>query len=273
MLTEKRKTIVKRRIYGERRAILRQLEDWLEMPMVVLSLIWLVLFIVEAVRGLSPLLENIGMAIWIIFIVDFAVKFLLAPEKIEYLKRNWLTAIALALPALRVFRIFRALRILRFARAARGLRLVRLLTSLNRGMRALGASLGRRGFGYVMILSTIVLFGGAAGMFAFENRAEGGAFESYGDALWWTAMMLTTVGSDYFPVTAEGRVLCFILAIYAFAVFGYITATLATFFVESDTKERAERKSDAAALANLQTEIGELRAEIRQLLAGQGKQF
>lgn len=272
MLTEKRKAVVRERARNERREILRQLEDWLEMPMIVLSLIWLVLFIVEAIRGLSPFLENIGTGIWVIFIVDFAVKFFLAPEKIEYLKRNWLTAIALALPALRVFRIFRALRILRVARAARGIRLVRLLTSLNRGMKALGASFGRRGFGYVAILSVIVLFGGAAGMFAFENRAEGGRFESYGDALWWTAMMLTTVGSDYFPVTAEGRVLCFILAIYAFAVFGYITATLATFFVEGETTKKDLSKIKTAQLADLQTEIGELRAEIRSLLAERQKQ-
>jgi voltage-gated potassium channel len=27
----------------------------------------------------------------------------------------------------------------------------------------------------------------------------------YGNALWWTAMVMTTIGSDYFPKTAEGR--------------------------------------------------------------------
>lgn len=272
MLTEKRKAVVRERMRGEREAILGQLENWLEMPMVILSLIWLTLFIIESIWGISPFLENIGTGIWIIFIIDFAVKFLLAPEKIEYLKSNWITAIALALPALRVFRIFRALRVLRVARAARGIRLVRLLTSLNRGMKALGASLGRRGFGYVIVLSVVVLFGGAAGMFAFENQAEGGAFVNYGDALWWTAMMLTTIGSDYFPVTAEGRVLCFILAIYAFAVFGYITATLATFFVERDTV-KDESKTEAAKLADLRMEISGLRAEIQRLLAERHKQF
>ena len=80
-------------------------------------------------------------------------------------------------------------------------------------------------------------------------------------------MMLTTIGSDYFPQTAEGRVLCFILALYAFAVFGYITATLATFFVERDAEKREEEKpTQTPTLAELQTEIKELRIEIRQLL-------
>lgn len=271
----KGKEIARKRIYRERLEILRQLEDWLETPMIVLGIIWLALFVVETIWGISPLLENIGTLIWVIFIVDFAVKFVLAPDKTDYLKANWLTAIALLIPALRVFRLVRAFRILRITRAARGLRLVRLLTSLNRGMKALGAYFSRRGFGYVVLLSSIVLFGGAAGMFAFENQADGGGFANYAEALWWTAMMLTTIGSDYFPRTAEGRVLCFILALYAFAAFGYITATLATFFLESGsqkTDERAETNNEAAAgLVNLQAEIRELRAEINRLLAERQK--
>lgn len=273
MLTEKRKAVVRERIRSERQEILGTLENWLEMPMVILSLIWLVLFIVEAIWGISPLLENVATGIWIIFIIDFAVKFFLAPKKIGYLKENWITLIALVLPALRVLRIFRAFRILRVARAARGIRLVRLLTSLNRGMKALGASLGRRGFGYVVVLSVAVLFGGSAGMFAFENQAEGGAFVNYADALWWTAMLLTSIGSDYFPRTAEGRILCFILALYGFAVFGYVTATLATFFVEREASKSDKEKTENVKLADLHKEISELRAEIRRLLADKQKQI
>lgn len=234
--------------------------------MIVLGLIWLALLIVEMLRGISPLLETVSTGIWIVFIIDFVVKFALAPDRTDYLKANWLTAIALLIPALRVFRIFRAFRIFRLSRAARGLRLVRLLTSLNRGMKALGTYFSRRGFGYVVFLSVIVLFGGAAGMFAFENEIEGG-FANYSEALWWTAMMLTTIGSDYFPRTAEGRILCFILALYAFAVFGYITATLATFFVGRDSEQRAGESQKAPKPAELQTEIRELRSEIRRLLA------
>jgi voltage-gated potassium channel len=257
------KTEAREKQNNERREILQQLENWLELPMLILSFVWLALFIVEVIRGLSPFLETAGTVVWVIFILDFALKFTLAPEKITYLKSNWLTAIALLVPALRVFRVVRVFRFLKVARAARGLRFVRLLTSLNRGMKALGTHFSRRGFGYLLILTLIVLFGGAAGMFAFENEIENG-FKNYGEALWWTAMMLTTIGSDSFPRTAEGRVLCFILALYAFAVFGYITATLATFFVERDTDKR--KADEKPTLAELQTEIKELRAEIRQLL-------
>ena len=56
----------------------------------------------------------------------------------------------------------------------------------------------------------------------------------YGDSLWWTAMLLVTMGSDNWPRSAEGRALCLVLATYGFTIFGYITATLGSFFVASD---------------------------------------
>lgn len=248
----------------EREEILGRLEGWLETPLLVLGFVWLALLVIEFIGGLSPFLETVSNVIWIIFVVDFALKFTLAPRKAEYLKGNWLTAVALLIPALRVFRIFRVVRVLRAARFARGLRLVRIITSLNRGMRALGASMGRRGFGYVLALTAIVLVSGAAGMYAFENEGEGG-LRNYGESLWWTAMLLTSIGSDYFPRTSEGRILCLLLAIYGFCIFGYVTATLATFFVERDASSKDSAIVDAGKIESLQSEISALREEIRLL--------
>ena len=250
---------VKKEIISERTEIVSQLDDWLEVPMLVLSIVWLALFVVEMTYGLSPFLETAGNLIWIIFGIDFAVKFLMAPKKLEYLKGNWLTLLALALPALRIFRVLRAFRLLRAARGVRGLRLVRLLTSLNRGMRSLGATFNRRGFGYVLMLTLIVIFGGAAGMYNFEEGIERG-FVNYADALWWTAMIITSIGSDYFPKTAEGRMLCLLLSVYGFAVFGYVTATLATFFIQRDSETAGERGEPC--IDDLHTELTELRTKI-----------
>ena len=260
------KELVKKEIESERDEILQQLEDWLEIPMLVLSFIWLALFVFEIIWGLSPFLETAGTVIWVIFWIDFLFKFILAPAKIAYIRNNWITLLALALPALRIFRAFRALRLLKVARTARGLRLVRLLTTLNRGMKALGASFSRRGFGFVSVLTLLVLFGGAAGMYGFENE-DGQGFRSYSDALWWTAMLMTTMGSDYFPRTAEGRMLCLILAVYAFAVFGYVTATIATFFIQQDTKPKFD--NDQVAFGELKSEITELRRLISERLPQQ----
>lgn len=247
---------------AERRGVLAQLEGWMETPMLVLGLVWLALMLWEYVRGIGPLLEAVAGVIWIIFILDFALKFALAPDKTDYLKSNWLTLVALVVPALRVFRIFRVVRVLRAARAARGLRLVRVVTSLNRGMRALGASMGRRGFGYVVALTALVTLAGAAGMYAFENGVEGG-LTTYGEALWWTAMIMTTMGSTYWPQTPEGRVLCLLLALYSFAVFGYVTATLATFFVGRDAENAQAEVAGAAQVESLRAEVAALREELR----------
>jgi voltage-gated potassium channel len=40
-------------------------------------------------------------------------------------------------------------------------------------------------------------------------------------------------------VSAEGRVLCFLLALYVFAVLGYLTASLATLFIDVDRAARS----------------------------------
>ena len=248
-------------INAERREVLQRVEDALETPMLILGLVWLVLLVIELTREPTPpLVEFLSVAIWVVFIIDFAVKFLLAPEKVNYLKHNVLTVIALVIPALRVFRIFRAVRVLRAARAARGVRLVRVITSLNRGMRALGATMSRRGFGYVLALTAIVTLAGAAGMYAFERgNPDGRGLHSYGHALWWTAMIMTTFGSEYWPQSPEGRLLCFLLSVYALAVFGYITATIATFFIDRDAESPESPVPSAHSIEQLHAELRALR--------------
>jgi voltage-gated potassium channel len=248
----------------ERWHALEELDEWLRTPMLILSFLWLMLVVVELVWGTFNALETFWTAIWIAFLAEFAVRLALAPEKAAFLKRNWLTVIALIVPA---FRLLRAFHFLRFARAARGLRLVRIVGTANRGMNALRASLSRRGLGYVSGLTVLVALLGAGGMLAFEPTSEvEGGFGSYVDALWWTSMLLTTMGSEFWPTTPEGRVLCFLLALYGFAVFGYITASFASFFVGRDAASEQGEVAGSGELAALRAEIAALRREIQQAL-------
>ena len=242
---------------------LEQLDVWLRVPMLVLSFLWLAIVVVELVWGSSRLLEVFGTAIWIVFIIEFLVRFALAPYKLAFLKGNSLSVLALLAPALRLIRVFR---ILRFARAARGLRLLRIVGTANRSMNALRASLGRRGLGYVLVLTVFVAVLGAGGMLAFEPAAEvEGGFASYGDALWWTGMLLTSLGSEFWPKTAEGRLLCFLLSLYGFAVFGYITASFASFFVGRDALAPEAEVAGAQDIAGLRAEIALLRRDLSNL--------
>jgi voltage-gated potassium channel len=48
--------------------------------MLVLSFLWLGLVLVELVWGTSELLEVFGTAIWAVFILEFLLRFALAPK-------------------------------------------------------------------------------------------------------------------------------------------------------------------------------------------------
>jgi voltage-gated potassium channel len=251
---------MKAQLQRERNKLLTSIDRLLEGPMIFLGFVWLILLVVDLVWGLSKILDYISLTIWGIFIIDFVVKFILAPVKLDFVKKNWLTAISLIIPALRVFRIFRFLRILR---SLRGLRLVRIVSSLNRSMKSLAATMQRRAFGYVVLLSLVVTFTGAAGMYAIESPAPG--FDSYGMALWWTAMRVTTAGSEYSPTTPEGRGLAFLITLFGFAIFGYVTATLATFFIGRDAEEKKAPVAGAKDVAELRKEISRLTKTIDEM--------
>lgn len=245
---------------AERWSVLEQLDEWLRVPMAILGLAWLLLVLVELVWGESQLFAIAGTIIWIVFIAEFGIRLLLAPDRSTFLRRNWLTAIALIVPALR---FFRALSVLRAARALRGVRLVRIVGTANRSMNALRVTLRRRRFGYVLGLTALVVLLGAAGMLSFEPSSEvEGGFSSYGHALWWTAMLVTSIGSDYWPLTSEGRILTLLLSTYGLAVFGYITASFASFFVGRDAAEPDAAVAGTADLRRLSDEIRELRLQL-----------
>jgi len=78
-------------------------------------------------------------------------------------------------------------------------------------------------------------------------------------------MMLTTLGSDYWPTTGEGRVITFLLALYALSMFGYITATLATFFIGRETESEESELSAVQSIRELRTEIEKLREQIERM--------
>ncbi len=251
---------------GERESALLQLEEVTERPMQFLGLFWLVLLVLDLTRGLSRTLSAVSAVIWVIFIVDFLVRLFLAPHKKAYLKRNWLVAISLAVPALRIFRFIRAFRALG---AIRSLSLVRIIGSVNRGMNSIRRGMKRRGFGYVVLITIIVIVAGAAGMVGFEhNESAHTPFTSYAYALWWTGMVITTLGPSIWPTSPEGRALCFLLAVYSFAVWGYITASLATFFVGQDAEHDEGEVADKKSIALLRSDIMNLGSQLREIREG-----
>jgi len=243
-----------------RAELARRTEHWFELPMAVLGGVWLILLVVDLLGHSTAVTNIVTNAIWIAFVLEFLFRFAVAPRKLRFLRRSWVTALSLGLPALRVLRFARVVRLLRVGRGLRAVRLARLLTSFNRGMGALGATMRNRGFPYVVALTLVVVLLGASGMYTFERDAGNrDGFATFGAALWWTAMLITTMGSEYWPRSSEGRIVCLLLSIYAFAVFGYITATLASYFVGADAEQERRRAG------RLEEELAAIQAAVQQL--------
>lgn len=59
---------------------------------------------------------------------------------------------------------------------------------------------------------------------------------SFGDALWWAWMNLTTVGAEIFPVTAIGKAICVILPVLGTAMFPVFTVYITSWYNRHSSK-------------------------------------
>ncbi len=248
-------------MHSARIELLAHIEKFMELPVSLLGFVWLALLIIEMVRGTTPFLNAVSIIIWGLFLVDFVLRFIIAPDKREYMKKNWLVALSLAVPALR---FVQALRVMRVFSVIQGGSIITMMGSINRSMQSLNTTLKRRGFVYVAIITIAVILVGAAGMYAFEKRQPHG-FGSYADAVWWTSMLLLTIGSEYWPHTPAGKALSLLISIYGFSVLGYITATLASFFVGSDARRLEGPVASTEDIASLHQAIKDLSQKVDEL--------
>ena len=53
---------------------------------------------------------------------------------------------------------------------------------------------------------------------------------SFGDALWWACMNVTTVGAEIFPVTAAGKVICVLLPVVGMMFFPVFTVYISDYY-------------------------------------------
>ncbi len=96
---------------------IRAFEKKTELPMVILALLMLVTLVIPhfytiPTEWILPL-EIFDWFIWAAFALEFGYRIYLSPRKLAYIVRNWLDAVIVLLPALRVARLVRSLRLLR----------------------------------------------------------------------------------------------------------------------------------------------------------------
>jgi voltage-gated potassium channel len=146
-----------------------------------------------------------------------------------------------------------------------GMQVVWIFASADQGMRSVRRALGRRGTGYALAFTFVVIFAGAAGMLHFEGGSSAPlGIHTYPNAIWWTAMQMTNIGTSYSPATSGGRVLCLGISIYAAGMFGYLTALFATFLIDRAAKAPP---IEYVALNQSLQEVKEEIVQLRQLIA------
>lgn len=221
-------------------------EHALEWPVAVLALLIVPALVLEDRAGDWRLREAAHVAnwiVWITFCVEFGVRWV-ARGSIRFLREAWFDLVLIVVsPPFLVPEFFQGIRAVRSVRAIRALRMLRLLRAgavAGIGLRFAQRLFGRRKFHYTALVALAVVFIGAFGVYLAEsdsNKAVG----SFGDALWWAFVTVTTVGyGDVSPVTFEGRIIAVILMLTGIGVIGIFTASVASYFFEQDRGEVSE---------------------------------
>jgi voltage-gated potassium channel len=237
---------------SRRELLLDRIERLTELPLLALSFIMIPVLVGPILSNravvnweLSSTEETVFFAIdaliWAIFAIDLAVKVIVAPERVRYLRHHWLEVLVVAVP------FFRPLRIVRlFIFGSRAFFQVRRLVSVD--------YLLVYALGMVIIAATVV---------TSVETGDGSSITSFPDALWWSWVTVTTVGyGDMFPVTLTGRVIATMLMLVGIGLFGGLTANLASLLLKSDQPK-------APVVDELVREVRGLREEIALLRQGQ----
>lgn len=204
-------------------------DRWSSVPIFVGSMIWIVAITFQVNSDLNPVYNVEGIAlqgiVFFIFLGDLIVRFVLMKERKGFFKKNWILFIALFIPPLRIIFLLAALR-----RSARG--------EIN-----LTAQIGLA----TVYAVTTVVFLGALFTLTAEIDAPKATITSYGDAVWWGFVTVTTVGyGDFTPVTTTGRTIAVVIMFTGAAAVGALTATLVAWF-----SARAARHTAAAGSAGM----------------------
>lgn len=197
-----------------------------EVPLILLAVAFLVAY---AWPVLDPRLEPdlrtvlgaVTWTVWGAFAVDLVARLALAEDRAEYAVRHWYDVALVVLPLLRPLRL---------------LRLVALIRILDRSA---SSSLAGRVLVYVAGAATLAVGLGALAVLDAERDATEPNITTFGDALWWAATTVTTVGyGDRYPVSTEGRVVAVVLMGVGIGVMGAVIASVTSFILARVEEER-----------------------------------
>lgn len=199
-----------------------------EIPLLLLALAFLIAYAWPILDprihpSLIAFFDYVSWTVWAAFVLDFAARIILANDRPRYALRHWYDVALIALPLLRPLRLLRLLAFVRILnRSAAGNLAGRVTTYV------IGAALMAVGLGALAVLDV-------------EQDTAGANITTLGDALWWAATTVTTVGyGDTYPVTNTGRVVAIALMLVGIALVGVVTASVAAWFITSLDRDREQ---------------------------------
>ena len=132
-----------------------------------------------------------------------------------------------ALRAFRIFRIFRALKLIRYNRALKRFHIA--------------AGIVKEEIILFFIVTVILIFLTASGIYFFENEAQPEVFSSIFHSLWWSIVTLTTVGyGDVLPITLGGKIFTFFVLIIGIGIVTVPAGLVATALTKARQIEEDE---------------------------------
>jgi voltage-gated potassium channel len=184
-----------------------------------------------------PALNYTVTALWAVFAVDYAVKLLVAPHKLHFLRTHWVQLLGLVAPALRF------LSFVRLARLGRMLPAARVVSASYRSVGTAGQLLRNR-VAYLAGLGSIavVMVG------ELEYVVDGGPHTPLGslvDALLWAAATVIGQSPTLTPRSHGGQLVMLLGMLVGLVVIATLAGTLGSFLLDA----RAERATaeDAAS--------------------------
>lgn len=182
-----------------------------------------VLPIVLTLAGNESVIADVVLVVtWFVFVADAVVHARLVPGYLRSRAGMFdLGVVALTAPWFLIPGLGGA----EFLAVARLARLARVVKASGSGLKRLAAQLGQVGIVTALLVLTCayVTYG--------AERSVNKEFGSFGDALWWATVTITTVGyGDITPITRTGRVTAAVLMFAGLAVLGVLAGALASFF-------------------------------------------
>jgi voltage-gated potassium channel len=207
-----------------------------EVVIVVLSLASVGLLVLEVAGDTSPaqgqLLERIDFGIALVFLAEFAISFLRAPDRRLFLRKRWWEIFACIPISSEFARAARGLMLLRLIRVMRLLRIARLAARVHLLFRASRSMLVDSSLLYISTATGVIVFSSALGFHYFEMDINQNV-HGFWDSFWWAMTTVTTVGyGDIYPVTTGGRIVAIVLMLTGIGTLGLYTAAIASWVLK-----------------------------------------